>query len=91
MAETLYEGPAHGAIFYLPTDGAVRFRFSNHVSGYVRSPTCALARVEPGTRLSLPRGQHTHLRPAFRFYSNQGFSWTGARRPSRARTSVYRR
>jgi hypothetical protein len=61
MAETLYEGPAHGAIFYLPADGAVRFRFSNHVSGYVRSPTGALARVEPGTRLSLPRGQHTLL------------------------------
>jgi hypothetical protein len=59
MAETLYEGPAHGATFYLPTDGSVRFRFSNHASGYVRSPTGALARVEPGTRLSLPRGQHT--------------------------------
>jgi hypothetical protein len=60
MAETLYEGPAHGATFYLPADGSVRFGFSNsHAAGYVRSPTGALARVEPGTRLSLPRGQHT--------------------------------
>jgi hypothetical protein len=27
-------------------------------SGYVRSPTGALARVQPGTRLSLLRGEH---------------------------------
>jgi hypothetical protein len=59
MTETLYEGPAHGATFYLPADGSVRLRFSNsHASGYVRSPTGALARVWPGTRLSLPRGEH---------------------------------
>jgi hypothetical protein len=60
MAETLYEGPAHGATFYLTTDSSVRFRFSNfRTSGYVRSPGGALARVETGTRLFLPRGQHT--------------------------------
>jgi hypothetical protein len=60
MTETLYNGPAHGATFYLPMDGSVRFRFNSfHATGYVRSPTGALARVAPGTRLSLPRGQHT--------------------------------
>jgi hypothetical protein len=59
MAEMLYEGPAHGATFYLPTDGSVRFRFGNaHACGYVRSPNGALARVQPGTRLSLLRGGH---------------------------------
>jgi hypothetical protein len=59
MTETLYEGPAHGATFYLPVDGSARFRFSSHhARGYVRSPDGALARVEPGTRLSLPRGAH---------------------------------
>jgi hypothetical protein len=60
MTETLCEGPAHGATFYLPADGSVRLRFSNsHATGYVHSSNGALARVEPGTRLSLPRGQHT--------------------------------
>jgi hypothetical protein len=59
MAETLYEGPAHGATFYLPAHGTVRFGFADaQASGYVRSPTGALARVQPGTRLSLPRGEH---------------------------------
>jgi hypothetical protein len=59
MAETLYEGPAQGATFYLPAPGAVRFGFSDsQASGYVRSPTGAMARVQPGTRLSLPRGEH---------------------------------
>jgi hypothetical protein len=60
MAETLYDGPAHGATFYLRADGLVRFRFGNfRASGYVRSPGGALARVEAGTRLALPRGGHT--------------------------------
>lgn len=59
MAETLYEGPAHGATFYLPVNGSVRFGFSQaDANGYVRSPTGALARVQPGTRLPLPRGEH---------------------------------
>jgi hypothetical protein len=60
MADTLYEGPAHGATFYVPMDGSVRFRFGNvRATGYVRSPGGALTRVASGTRLSLPRGEHT--------------------------------
>jgi hypothetical protein len=59
MVETIYEGPAQGATFYLPAPGSVRFAFADgRASGYVRSPTGALARVQPGTRLSLPRGEH---------------------------------
>jgi hypothetical protein len=59
MAETIYEGPAQSATFYLPASGAVRFGFSDpRASGYIRSPTGAMARVQPGTRLSLPRGEH---------------------------------
>ena len=62
MAETLYEGPAHGATFYLPMEGSVRFRFGNvRAVAYIRSPGGALARVVSGTRLSLPRGEHTLL------------------------------
>jgi hypothetical protein len=59
MAETLYEGPAQGATFYLPAPGSVRFGFSDpQASGYIRSPTGALARVQPGSRLMLPHGEH---------------------------------
>ena len=59
MAETLYEGPAHGATFYLPAQGTIRFAFNDaQASGYVRSPTGTMARVQPGTRLALPRGEH---------------------------------
>jgi hypothetical protein len=37
----------------------VRFGFSNaRASGYVRSPGGTMARVTPGTRLSLSRGEH---------------------------------
>ena len=58
MTETVYEGPAQGATFYLPTPGSIRFGFSDpRASGYVRSSTGAMARVQPGTRLSLPRGE----------------------------------
>jgi hypothetical protein len=57
--ETLYEGPAPNAIFYLPAAGTVRFAFSNATAaGYVRSRNGALARVEPGARLSLTAGEH---------------------------------
>lgn len=57
--ETLYEGPAHEATFYVPSAGVVRFGF-NHpsASGYLRSGSGSLARVQPGTRLRLPAGQH---------------------------------
>jgi hypothetical protein len=59
MAETLYEGPAQGATFYLPAPGSVRFGFSDpQASGYVRSPTGTMARVQPGSRLPLSRGEH---------------------------------
>jgi hypothetical protein len=59
MAETIYEGPVQGAAFYLPSPGAVRFAFADgRANGYVRSPTGALARVHPGARLLLPRGEH---------------------------------
>jgi hypothetical protein len=59
MVETIYEGPAQSATFYLPSPGWARFAFADgRASGYVRSPDGALARVQPGTRLSLPRGEH---------------------------------
>jgi hypothetical protein len=36
-----------------------RFGFSDpQASGYIRSPTGALACVQPGSRLMLPRGEH---------------------------------
>jgi len=58
-AEPLYEGPAHEAIFIVPSAGAVRFGFSDpRASGYVRSYDGVLARVWPGARLVLPAGQH---------------------------------
>jgi hypothetical protein len=58
-AETLYEGPAHEATFYVPSAGAVRFGFSDpRASGYVQSRGGSLARVQPGARLLLSAGQH---------------------------------
>ena len=58
-AETLYEGPAHAATFYVPSAGVVRFGFSDPcASGYVRSRDGSMARVQPGARLFLPAGQH---------------------------------
>ena len=57
-AETLYEGPAHEATFYLPSAGAVRFGFSDpRATGFVRSRDGSLARVQPGVRL-LSAGHH---------------------------------
>jgi len=57
--ETLYEGPANNATFYLPAAGEVWFGFSDpSASGYVRSPDGSLARVQPGVRLFLSAGQH---------------------------------
>jgi hypothetical protein len=59
MAETLYEGPAHSATFYVPSAGIVRFAFSAMGTGYVRSRYGdLLARVEPGARLFLSAGEH---------------------------------
>jgi hypothetical protein len=57
--ETLYEGPAHNATFYLPSAGVVRFASSDPTaSGYVRSRGGSMARVQPGSRLSLSPGEH---------------------------------
>jgi hypothetical protein len=57
--ETLYEGPAHNATFYLPAVGVVRFGFSDpNASGFVRSRGGSMARVQPGSRLSLSAGEH---------------------------------
>jgi hypothetical protein len=58
--ETLYEGPAHEATFYVPSGGGIlRFRFSDlRAGGYVRSQDGSMARVQPGTRLFLSAGQH---------------------------------
>ena len=59
MAETLYEGPANSATFYLPSGGIVRFAFSErNADGYVRSRTGALARVYPGSRVFLSASHH---------------------------------
>jgi hypothetical protein len=59
LAETLYEGPAHEATFYLPAAGVVRFAFSNYrAGGYVRSRDGSLFRVQPGARLFLSAGHH---------------------------------
>jgi hypothetical protein len=60
MTETIYEGPAHEAVFYLPKAATIRFAFGDHrATGYVRSPGGSMARVQPGARLSLSAGQHT--------------------------------
>jgi hypothetical protein len=58
--ETLYEGPAHEATFYVPSGGGiVRFRFSDlRAGGYVRSRDGSLFRVQPGARLFLSAGHH---------------------------------
>jgi hypothetical protein len=59
MTETLYEGPASNATFYLPTAAAVRFGFSDpSASGYVRSRGGSMTRVQIGTRLFLSAGEH---------------------------------
>jgi len=58
-AETLYEGPAHEATFYLPSAGIVRFSFDDlRAGGYVRARDGALFRVQPGIRLFLMAGHH---------------------------------
>ena len=45
-AETLYEGPAREATFYVPSAGIVRFSFGDpRARGYVRSRDGALFRV----------------------------------------------
>lgn len=55
----LYDGPAHNAIFYVPSAGMVRFAFSDpSASGYVRSRNGSLARVHPGAREFLSAGEH---------------------------------
>ena len=58
--ETIYEGPAYNATFYVPSGGGiVRFRFSDQrASGYMRSRDGSLFRAQPGARLFLPAGQH---------------------------------
>jgi hypothetical protein len=58
--ETLYEGPAHDATFYVPSGGGiVRFRFNDlRASGYARARDGSLFRAAPGARLFLPAGQH---------------------------------
>jgi hypothetical protein len=59
MLETLYEGPAQDATFYVPMAGLVRFEFSDaRASGYLRSPDGAMQRVAPGPRLSLSAGRY---------------------------------
>jgi hypothetical protein len=59
MAEPLYEGPAHNGTFYVPSEGSVRFSFSDaRASGYLRSRDGAMTRVQPGTRLPLSAGEH---------------------------------
>ena len=59
MVEPLYEGPAHGAVFYVPAAGVVRFRFSDSPGGgYVRAHDGVLMRVQSGARLFLSAGQH---------------------------------
>ena len=57
--ETLYEGPAHDATFYVPWPGIVRFGFNDQrAGGYVRSAGGFLGRVRPGSQLYLSAGQH---------------------------------
>jgi hypothetical protein len=56
--ETIYEGPAHEATFYVPSAGIVRLGFSDPLaSGYVCSRGGSFER-EPGTRMSVSPGQH---------------------------------
>jgi hypothetical protein len=66
MAETLYDGLAHDAVFRLPAAGIVRFAFRDpNAIGYVRSHDGSMARIYPGSRLFLSAGEHvlTPLRP----------------------------
>ena len=57
--EPLYEGPAHQAMFYVPSEGIARFGFSDPLAcGYVSSPGGAMARAWPGARMQLSPGQH---------------------------------
>ena len=58
--ETVYEGPAHDATFYVPSGGGLlRFGLSDlRASGYVRTRDGSLFRVEPGARLHVETGQH---------------------------------
>jgi hypothetical protein len=54
-AETVYEGPAHDATFYVPSGGGLlRFRLSDlRASGYVRTRDGSLFRVDPGAHYVL--------------------------------------
>jgi hypothetical protein len=58
--ETVYEGPAHDATFYVPSGGGLlRFGLSDlRASGYVRTRDGSLFRVEPGARWYLSAGDH---------------------------------
>jgi hypothetical protein len=62
--ETLYDGTAHDATFYVPSAGIVRFVFSDpRTSGYMHALPMvpwrgSMDRVEPGARLFLSAGQH---------------------------------
>jgi hypothetical protein len=59
MDETLYDGLAHEAAFYVPTAGMVRFVLSPAgASAYVRSRNGSLARVQSRDRLFLSAGEH---------------------------------
>jgi hypothetical protein len=60
MDETLYDGPAHEAAFYVPTAGMGRFVLSPAgASAYVRSRKgSSLARVRSKDRLFLTTGEH---------------------------------
>jgi hypothetical protein len=59
MDETLYDGQAHEAAFYVPAAGMVRFVLSPAgASAYVRSGNGALARVQSRDRLFLSAGEH---------------------------------
>ena len=57
--ETIYNGPAHDATFYVPSAGIVQFDFSDpSAKGYVRSRDGSLGRVRSGARLFLAAGRH---------------------------------
>jgi hypothetical protein len=60
--ETLYDGPAHDATFFVPSAGIVRFAFSDpRASGYVYALPMvpwrgSMARVQPGRGCSYGPG-----------------------------------
>jgi hypothetical protein len=57
--EPLYEGPAHQAMFYVPSEGIARFGFSDPLAcGYVSSPGGAMMRLQAGARAFVEAGQH---------------------------------